>query len=129
MTEVVIVDDQATFRHYLRRLLTRAGMDVVGEAEEILQAEAMVVALQPDLAVVDLVLPGINGIEGIARLKALQPALRAILISVHRDQAHLLQAAAVAAGAEAFVPKDLLDLSVVKAWGAAPARDGAPSGT
>ena len=129
MTRVVIVDDQPAFRRHLRRLLAHAGMDVVGEAEEILEAEGMVVALQPDLAVVDLVLPGINGIEGIARLKALQPGLRAILVSVHRDQAHLLQAAAITAGAEAFVPKDALDLSVVKAWGEAPARDGAPSST
>ena len=116
MTRVVIVDDQPAFRQHLRRLLARAGMDVVGEAGDIPEAERLVAAIQPDLAVVDLILPGISGVEGIAHIKALCPGLRVILISAHRNQANLLGAAAVRAGAEAFVPKDELDLNVVGTW-------------
>jgi DNA-binding NarL/FixJ family response regulator len=115
-TRVVIVDDQPVFRRYLRRLLAHAGLSVVGEAGEILEAEPLVRALQPDLAVVDLMLPGVDGVEGIACLKALHPALRVILVSAHRNQANLLRAAAAEAGAEAFVSKDDLDLGVVGAW-------------
>jgi DNA-binding NarL/FixJ family response regulator len=66
--------------------------------------------------VVDIRLPGANGLEGTPRLKALVPALRVILISGYGDQANLLQMAAVQAGAEAFVAKDDLELCVVQSW-------------
>jgi two-component system nitrate/nitrite response regulator NarL len=116
MTRVLIVDDEPAFRRQLRRLLAYAGLCVVGEAGDIAEAEQLVAALQPDLVVVDLILPGVNGVEGIAQMKALCPGLRAILISAHRNQADLLRAAAEKAGAEAFIPKDELDLRVVQEW-------------
>ena len=116
MTRVLIVDDEPAFRRQLRRLLAQAGLDVVGEAADIPEAKQLVAAFRPDLAVVDLILPGVNGVEGIAQMKALCPSLRAILISAHRNQANLLGAAAQRAGAEAFVPKDELDLGVVGTW-------------
>lgn len=116
MTRVLIVDDRPAFRRLLRQLLTRAGLTVVGEAGNIPEAEAQVAALQPDLAVVDVMLPGINGIEGTPRLKAVAPNLRVILVSAYRDQAEVFRAAAEEAGAEAFIAKDDLDLKVVRAW-------------
>jgi DNA-binding NarL/FixJ family response regulator len=117
MTTVLIVDDQPVFCRHLRRLLARAGLAVVAEAGDIPEAEPLVAALQPDLVVMDLRLPGINGLEGIGRLKAQHPGLRVILISAHRNQADLLQAAAEEAGAEAFLSKDELDVEVVGRWG------------
>jgi two-component system NarL family response regulator len=116
LTHVLIVDDQPAFRRHLRRLLMHAGLTVVGEAGCISEAEDLVQALQPDLAVVDVMLPGVNGLEGAPRLKALAPRLRVILVSAHRDQAHFWQAAADAAGAEAFVSKDDLDVNMVQGW-------------
>jgi DNA-binding NarL/FixJ family response regulator len=116
MTRVLIVDDKPAFRRQLRQLLTRAGLTVVGEVGDIPEAETLVQALQPDLAVVDVILPDVNGLEGTPRLKALAPNLRVILISAHRDRAELFQAAAEEAGAEAFISKDDLDLEVVRAW-------------
>jgi DNA-binding NarL/FixJ family response regulator len=117
MTRVLIVDDWPAFRRQLSSLLTRAGLTVVGEAGDIAEAEAQVLALRPDLAVVDVVLPGVNGIEGTARLRALEPTLRVILISAHRDRADVFRTAAAEAGAEDFVAKDDLDLRTVQAWG------------
>jgi DNA-binding NarL/FixJ family response regulator len=116
MTRVLIVDDRPAFRRQLRPLLTRAGLTVVGEAGDIVEAEAQVQALQPDLAVVDVRLPGVNGVDGTRRLRALDPDLRVILISVHRDQAEVLRTAAEEVGAEAFVCKSDLDLSIVQGW-------------
>jgi len=116
MTHVLIVDDQPAFRRALGQLLTRAGLVVVGEAGTILEAEELVRAIRPDLAVVDVMLPGINGLEGTPRLKALAPDLRVILVSAHRDRADQFQAVAAEVGAEAFIPKDDLDLSVVRTW-------------
>jgi DNA-binding NarL/FixJ family response regulator len=116
VTRVLIVDDQPTFRRQLRRLLAHAGLTVVGEAGDIPEAEAQVQALAPDLAVVDVMLPGVNGLEGTPRLKALAPAMRVILISAYSDQTDLLRTAAAQAGAEGFVVKDDLELSVVQGW-------------
>ena len=116
MTRVLIVDDQPGFRHHLRRLLTYAGLTVVGEAGDIPEAEVLAQTLQPDLAVIDVMLPGVNGLEGTPRLKALLPTLRVILVSAHLNHAELFRAAAVEAGAETFVPKDDLELNVVQAW-------------
>ncbi len=116
MTRVLIVDDQPAFRRQLRRLLAYAGLTVVGEAGDIPEAEAQVRALQPDLAVVDVMLPGVNGLEGTPRLKALAPALRVFLVSAYRDRAELFRTAAQEAGAEAFIAKDDLDMNVVSAW-------------
>jgi DNA-binding NarL/FixJ family response regulator len=117
MTRVLIVDDQPAFRCQLCRLLTYAGLDVVGEAADIPAAEALAQQLHPDLAVVDVMLPGINGLEGVGRLKAQVPNLRVVLVSAHVDRAEMLQDAAASAGAEGFVPKDQLDVAVVRAWG------------
>ena len=116
MTRVLIVDDKPAFRRQLRQLLTLAGLTVVGEAGDIHEAETLVQALRPDLAIVDVILPDVNGLEGTPRLKALAPDLRVILVSAHRDRAELFQTAAEEAGAEAFISKDDLDLEMVRTW-------------
>ena len=114
MTRVLIVDDQPAFRRQLRALLDRARLEVVAEAGDIAAAETLAQSLQPDLAVVDVLLPGVSGIEGTPRLKALAPNMRVILVSAYHER--LLHASAQAAGAEAFIPKDELDLSVALSW-------------
>ncbi|HNT77720.1 MAG TPA: response regulator transcription factor [Anaerolineae bacterium] len=118
---VLLVDDQRAFRTHLCKLLTAAGLTVVGEAGDMVEAETLVSALRPDLVVVDVMLPGVSGLEGVPRLKALLPSLRVFLISAHADEGGALRRAALAAGAEAFVAKDVLDLTLVQAWGRAPA--------
>lgn len=116
MTRVLIVDDQPTFRQHLSRLLQRADMDVVAEAETIAQAEEQITLHDPDLALVDLMLPDVDGIEGTSRLTALRPRLRVILISVVTEQREAMRAAALGAGAEDFLPKDELSLELVRSW-------------
>lgn len=117
MIRVLIVDDEPVFRRQLRRLLTEAGLLIVAEARNIAEAELHVRTQKPDLAVVDLMLPDIDGMEGIARLKALCPHLRVILVSVIQAHVELIRAAAVEAGAEDFLPKDSLSVRVVQSWG------------
>lgn len=112
MKKVLIVDDQRSFRRQLRRLLTLAGMNVVAEAMNILEAKEMVARFQPDLAVVDVMLPGMTGLEGVPQLKALNAALEVILISAYQD----FHQAAGEAGARDFVSKGDLDLDVVRGW-------------
>ena len=116
MTRDLIVDDQLAFRRQLRQLLTYAGLAVVGEAQDIPAAEGLAEELKPDLAVVDVMLPGVNGLEGTARLKALLPNLRVILVSAYRDHAEVFRTAAAEVGAETFITKDDLELGTVQAW-------------
>jgi DNA-binding NarL/FixJ family response regulator len=116
MIRVLIVDDQPAFRRQLRALLTRAGFDVIGEARDIAEAEKQVRDTRPDLAVVDVMLPNVNGLDSSPRLKAIAPELRVILISAYHDRADLFRSAAKQVGAEAFCAKDDLDLELVRAW-------------
>jgi DNA-binding NarL/FixJ family response regulator len=113
---VLIVDDRSSFRRDLRQLLTQAGLTVVGEAGDMLEAKELTRDLQPDLAVVDVNLPGESGMSGTPQLIALAPEMRVILVSAQHDSAQVLQKSAVEAGAEAFLPKDDLELAVVKKW-------------
>ena len=122
-TRVLIVDDQFTFRGHLRQLLTNAGLNVVGEAGDVPEAKELARNLQPDLAIVDVSLPGESGVSGTPQLIALAPKMRVILVSAHQDSAHVLQKSAVEAGAEAFIPKDDLDLDVVKKWADLPSPE------
>jgi two-component system nitrate/nitrite response regulator NarL len=116
MTRVLIVDDQPSFRRHLRQLLSHAGLTVVGEAGDIPAAKELVRELKPDIAIVDVMLPGESGVAGISKLKALAENLRVILVSAHHDSAQLFQKSAQESGAEAFIPKDELDLDLVRKW-------------
>jgi two-component system nitrate/nitrite response regulator NarL len=120
---VLIVDDQPSFRRHLRQLLTHAGLMVVGEAGDMRAARELTQDLQPDLAVVDVNLPGENGVSGTPQLMTLAPNMRVIVVSAHDDGAQVLQKSVVEAGAEAFIPKDDLDLNVVKKWADLPSSE------
>lgn len=120
---VLIVDDQVSFRRQLRQLLTHAGLMVVGEAGDMPEARQLAQHLQPDLAVVDVNLPGESGVNGTPQLRILAPKMRVILISAHQDRAQVLQESAREAGAEAFVPKDDLELEVVRKWAESAKRE------
>jgi DNA-binding NarL/FixJ family response regulator len=116
MTRILIIDDQPAFRRHLRQLLSHAGFTVVGEAGDIPAAKELVQELKPDIAIVDVMLPGESGVAGVPKLKALAGNLRVILVSAHHDSARLLQKSAEEIGAEAFIAKDDLDLEVVRKW-------------
>ncbi|MBI5652887.1 MAG: response regulator transcription factor [Chloroflexi bacterium] len=116
MTRVLIVDDQPGFRRQLRALLQIAGFEIVAEAGDIPEAEKIIRVIPADLAIVDVMLPGINGVEGTARLKSLAPNLRVILVSAYPDRVNVFRHAARDAGAETFIAKDDLDLAMARSW-------------
>lgn len=114
MTNILIVDDQPVFRRQLCGLLRRAGLDPVLEAGDIPSAETLARSTQPDLALVDVMLPGISGIEGVQRLKRAAPCMRIVLVSAYRDAFELFQESARAVGAETFISKDKLDFEMIE---------------
>jgi DNA-binding NarL/FixJ family response regulator len=114
---VLIVDDQAPFRRAARMVVTATpGFAVVGEAESGEEAVALAGELHPGLVLMDINLPGINGIEATRRIVATQPGTVVLLLSTY--QAGDLPADATACGAAGYVHKEQFAPAViVEAWG------------
>lgn len=103
---VVIVDDHPVFRQSARRMLEADGFDVVGEAADGASAIATVRALRPDVVLLDVQLPDIDGFDVAARLTADADAPSVVLIS-SRDGSDF-GPLVTRSGARGFVPKDEL---------------------
>jgi DNA-binding NarL/FixJ family response regulator len=83
---VLIVDDQLPFRAVARTVIgLTAGFEVAGEAETGEQAVTLAVAQPPDLVLMDINLPGINGIEATRRIRAAHPGVAVILLSTYSE--------------------------------------------
>lgn len=103
--DVLIVDDQAPFRSVARLLVSRlGGWQVVGEAETGEDAVERAAALRPDVVLMDINLPGIDGIEATRRLLALVPDCTVALVSTYA--AEDLPPGAADCGAAAYIRKD-----------------------
>lgn len=110
---VVIVDDQSPFRDVARTLVSLLkGWRVVGEAESGEQAVDVVLAQKPDVVLMDINLPGINGIEATRRIMTQLPGVRVVLLSTY--QADDLPADAQSCGAAAYVRKEDLTPAVLR---------------
>ncbi len=116
MTRVLIVDDQPGFRRQLRAVLAFSGLEVVGEAGSVDEALSLLPEISADLAIVDVEMPGINGIEGTPLLKKASPRLRVILVSAYANHLELFTQAAARVGAECFISKERLDPDVIRGW-------------
>jgi DNA-binding NarL/FixJ family response regulator len=100
---VAIVEDHALVRAGLRTSLETAGIEVVAEASDGVTAIDAVAKAQPDVALVDLGLPGKDGIAVTRELKALPGAPRVVIVTMQEDDVEVL--AALAAGADAYCVK------------------------
>ena len=120
---VLIVDDQPIFRQHLRDLLIRGGFVWVVETGDIPTAVKAAQKQNFGLAVVDVMLPGVNGIEGVRRLHAIAPEMRVIVVSAYSNSTDFLRQAALAAGAEAFYSKEQLAPALLATWKEAPQQE------
>jgi DNA-binding NarL/FixJ family response regulator len=103
---VVIVDDHALVREGTREILDRAeGVEVVGEAASGEEALALAAEVDPDVALVDVAMPGMNGIETTRRLKEQCPGICVVALTVHDDDAYVV--AILEAGAAGYLLKDV----------------------
>jgi DNA-binding NarL/FixJ family response regulator len=114
MISVLIVDDHALFRAGLRsRLELEHDITPVGEAATAAQAVSKARALQPDLILLDLLLPGTSGHEAIPELAKVSPRSRVLVVSSQAAPSSVRQA--LSAGAAGYVPKRASDQELVAA--------------
>jgi DNA-binding NarL/FixJ family response regulator len=111
---VVIADDHPVFRSGLRAVLAADGrVSVVGEAETGVEAVEIIAATQPDMALLDLHMPGLTGVEAAAALQSLAPTTVVVMLSMTDDDAALQ--AAVRAGARGYLVKGARPSEIVGA--------------
>ena len=103
-TTVVLMDDHAIVREGIAALCSANGMRILGQCSEGTAAVEMIAALQPDFAILDLIMPGISGIEVIRRLRASGCAAKLLILSISREEATVVEA--LRAGADAYLLKD-----------------------
>jgi two-component system response regulator NreC len=111
---ILVVDDHHVVRRGLRTVLeTEPGFSVVGEAADGLEALEMVERLQPDVVIVDIMLPSLNGLELIRRVRQGTSHTRMVVLSMHANEAYVLEA--LRNGASGYVLKDASGADVVHA--------------
>lgn len=101
---VVLADDHALVRAGIRELLVARGLDVVGEAGDGRELLQQVRAQRPDVALVDLSMPLLDGLETTRRVARSCPTTRVVVLTMHDEEAFVARARR--AGAMGFVPKD-----------------------
>jgi DNA-binding NarL/FixJ family response regulator len=102
---VLLADDHTLVLAGIRGLLTRlADVEVVGEAADGREALRLAEALRPDIVLLDIAMPGMNGLEVAQRLADADPAIRVVILSMHASEEYVLRA--LRAGAAGYLLKD-----------------------
>jgi DNA-binding NarL/FixJ family response regulator len=102
---ILLVEDHTLLRAGLRALLSQEpDMEVVGEASDGLEAMQAIADLQPDLVMMDLTMPGMNGIEAITQIKRRYPVVRILVLTLHRADEYIHES--LRAGADGYILKD-----------------------
>ena len=111
---VLLADDHAIVRRGLRSLLeTEPGLQVVAEAADGIEALRLADEHDPDVVILDVGMPRLNGIDVAARLQKLKRPPRVIILSMHADESYIIRA--LAAGARAYLLKDATDEDLLPA--------------
>jgi len=114
IVKIVIADDHTVVRIGLRTLLEKeADFQVIGEASDGTQTINFVKLLDPDVVILDMIMPGINGIEITRQIKKISPHTQIIILSMHANEAYVLET--LKKGASGYVLKDSTGNDLVKA--------------
>jgi DNA-binding NarL/FixJ family response regulator len=104
---ILIVDDHVQLRALIRGIAAQApDLQVVGEAADGAEAIRLIQELRPDIILLDLSMPRLNGLEALQRIKAARPEIKVIIVTAHSEDAY--RRAAEEGGADAFLVKKTL---------------------
>jgi len=103
MARIMVVDDAAFMRMMLKDILSKGGYEVVGEAENGLKAVEKYKELSPDLVLMDITMPELDGIGAVKQIKSIDPSAKIIMCSAMGQQAMVLES--IQAGAKDFIVK------------------------
>lgn len=101
---LMLADDHRMLREGLRRSMTERGFQVVGEARDGAEAVELAAALRPDVILMDVTMPEMDGVEATRQIKARHPEIRIVMLTMHADQDVLAEA--IRAGANGYLVKD-----------------------
>lgn len=101
---LLLADDHRMLRDTLKRSMIDEGFEVVGEASDGQEAVALALELRPDLVLMDVTMPEMDGVEATRRIHDEAPEIRVVMLTMHADQDII--AAAIRAGAVGYLVKD-----------------------
>jgi two-component system response regulator NreC len=111
---IILADDHGIVRKGLRFLLERqGGMEVVGEAADGREAVALAEELHPNVIVMDIAMPRLNGIDATGQVVRRHPEIGVIILSMHSDEEYLVRA--LSAGAKGYLLKDSAEVDLIRA--------------
>jgi two-component system, NarL family, response regulator NreC len=110
---ILLADDHNVLREGLRLLLERQGFEVVAEAADGREALSLAQECHPDVAIIDIAMPGLNGIEATRRIVENCEHTGVVILSMHHDESYVLRA--LNAGARAYLLKDSLKGDLIAA--------------
>ncbi|SHJ02928.1 response regulator [Thermoclostridium caenicola] len=113
MASILIVDDAAFMRMMIKDILTKNGYTVIGEAENGLKAVEKYKELNPDLVIMDITMPEMDGIQAVKQIKSLNSAAKIIMCSAMGQQAMVIES--IQAGARDFIVKPFRAERVIEA--------------
>ena len=113
MANILIVDYAAFMRMMIKDILSKNGFTVVGEAENGLRAVEKYKELSPDLVIMDITMPEMDGIQAVKQIKSLDPSAKIIMCSAMGQQAMVIES--IQAGARDFIVKPFQAERVIEA--------------
>jgi DNA-binding NarL/FixJ family response regulator len=111
---ILVADDHTLMRQGLRKILEgQTGWQVIAEAGDGRDAVQQAIDLQPDVVIMDIAMPRLNGVEAVLQIERRAPHVRVLVLSMYADEAYVTRA--VRAGATGYILKDSADVDLIHA--------------
>lgn len=109
---VVVADDHTMLRQGIKRIIEESkGMTVIGEAGDGLELLNLLKKIKPDMAVLDISMPNMRGIEAVHEIKMIHPEVKILMLTMHKKKEYLYEA--LSAGADGYLLKDDTDTELI----------------
>ena len=111
--KIILVDDLSFMRDAIRHILEESNMNILGEAENGREAVIMYKKLEPDIVLMDITMPVMDGLESLERIRQYDPGAKVIMCSALGQQKYLIKA--IQLGARDFILKPFLPERIISA--------------